>query len=463
MKYISTRGGELPQGFKNVVLKGLAKDGGLFVPEVWPKMPVSFFEELRSKSYVDVALEVFKLFVGRDIEEGTLKKLLKEAYGTFSHKDVAPLKKLKDDLYILELFHGPTLAFKDVALQILARLMEHFLKEEGGNVTVFAATSGDTGAAAVEALQNRNCIDAFVLHPKGRISEMQRRQMTTCLAPNIHNIAIEGTFDDCQKLLKSLLGDKEIQSHLNPTTINSINWARVLAQVVYYIYSGLKIGGLEKPVNFVVPSGNFGNAFAGLVAHKMGFPINRLIVATNENDILARAFNEGVYSQGVVKETPSPAMDIQVSSNFERHLFDSVGRNDVLLNEAVELILNKKDLFLEGANFIEESEIINSESVTNKETLKMIKSIWEEFGEIIDPHTAVGFEAEKRNKGLEGPKVVLSTAHPSKFPETVIEAIGETPETPPSLAGILDKTEQYDTLSGNYAELKKYIIKASSS
>ena len=459
MKYISTRGGVAPHSFKEVVLKGLADDGGLFVPRVWPKRNRTFFLNLQNKTYSEVAFEIFKLFVGNDVEENTLKSLLEEAYMTFNHEDIVPLKKLKDDLYLLELFHGPTLAFKDIAIQALARLMEYFITGHEKGVTVFAATSGDTGAAAVAALENRQGIEAFILHPAGRISEIQRRQMTTCSAPNVNNIAIEGNFDDCQNLLKKLLSDLDIKANLNPTTINSINWARVLAQVVYYIYSGLQLGPLNKPINFIVPSGNFGNAFSALVANKIGFPMGSLIIATNENDILSRAFNKGEYKAEPVQMTHSPAMDIQVSSNFERHLFDCFKKDGDAIINATSQITNGDVLTLRSSILKIRPNFIFAESVSNTETLKFIKKIWVEFGEIIDPHTAVGMDAEERCKNLPGINVVLSTAHPAKFPETVFEAIGLEPEIPTNLKGILDCPENYTTLPNDFKKLKDFIMK----
>ena len=442
MEYISTRGKAPVLNFEEVMLAGLADDGGLYVPLEWPKFSTDEILSLRGLSYPEIAEHVISPFVDNAIDVSTQRKLIKLAYRNFGHSSVAPLRRLDKNVSILELFHGPTLAFKDFALQLLGYFFEEVLRKRGERVTIVGATSGDTGSAAIEACKNRDTIDIFILHPDQRTSEIQRRQMTTVTAKNVHNIAIQGTFDDCQDLVKGMFRDRKFRETMNLSAVNSINWARIMAQIVYYFSSAVALGAPETKVAYSVPTGNFGDIFAGYAAKKMGLPICKLIVGTNSNDILKRFFESGDMSSRAVVPTLSPAMDIQVSSNFERLLFDLAGNNADVVNTAMTSFRDLGLMKYPPEILSLAQEIFYASSVDDKETLRMIKSIWEGFDILIDPHTATAISAGKKaSLESEVEMVVLSTAHPAKFPDAVIRATARKPKLPQRLSHILDAPE----------------------
>ena len=441
------------------MLAGLARDGGLYLPAEWPQFSKAEIAAMRGKPYVEVAYRVMKPFVGNTFDEPTFRRLIAEAYASFETPEVAPVKPLGDSgMHLLELFHGPTLAFKDVALQLLGRMLDHTLIARGQHATIVGATSGDTGSAAIEAVRDRKTIDIFMLHPRGRVSEVQRRQMTTILAPNVHNIAVQGTFDDCQDLAKACFNDLAFRDRHALTAVNSINFARVMAQIVYYFWAALKLGAPDTPVAFTVPSGNFGNAYAGYAAKQMGLPISHFVIAANSNDILARFFEQGAMTMTGVIPTYSPSMDIQVSSNFERLLFDLYGRDGKALADAMTAFRSTGTLKV-GANALGGvRELFDAGRVDEPGTLAAIADCLKRFGETIDPHTAVGYAvAQQHRRDPKIPMVVLTTAHPAKFPDAVQKAIGVRPALPARLADLLDRTERVDGLPNDAAALKDMI------
>jgi threonine synthase len=441
------------------MLTGLARDGGLYLPESWPQFSKAEIAALKGKSYVEVAFAIMRPFVGDAFDEATFRRLIAEAYASFETPEVAPLKTLGDGgLHLLELFHGPTFAFKDVALQLLGRMLDHTLVKRGQRATIVGATSGDTGSAAIEAVRDRKSIDIFMLFPKGRVSEVQRRQMTTVLAPNVHNIAVQGTFDDCQDLAKACFNDLAFRDRHALTAVNSINFARVMAQIVYYFWAALKLGAPDRPVAFTVPSGNFGNVYAGYAARQMGLPVSHFVIATNTNDILARFFASGAMTMSEVVPTYSPSMDIQISSNFERLLFDLYGRDGKALADAMSSFRKTGKLEV-GANALGGvRELFDAGRVDDAGTLAAIADCHRRFGEIIDPHTAVGYAvAQQHRRDAKVPMVVLATAHPAKFPDAVQKAIGQRPALPSRLADLLQRTERVDGLSNDAEALKELI------
>jgi threonine synthase len=468
MKYISTRhgsqGSPAPLDFEAIMLAGLARDGGLYLPQEWPQFSKAEIADLKGKPYREVAFRVMRPFVGMAFDEMTFRRLIAEAYASFEVPEVAPLKMLDDNpagsggLHLLELFHGPTLAFKDVALQLLGRMLDHTLDKRGEHATIAGATSGDTGSAAIEAVRDRRTIDIFMLHPHGRVSEVQRRQMTTVLAPNVHNIAVRGTFDDCQDLAKACFNDLEFRDRHALTAVNSINFARVMAQIVYYFWAALKLGAPERPVAFTVPTGNFGNVFAGYAARQMGLPVSHFVVATNSNDILARFFEGGTMTTSEVVATYSPSMDIQISSNFERLLFDLYGRDGKALADAMTSFRRTGTLAI-GANALGGvRELFDAGRLDDEGTLAAIADCRKRYGETLDPHSAVGFAvAQQHRRDPSIPMVVLATAHPAKFPDAVQKATGERPLLPPRLADLLTRTERVDGLANDVAALKEMI------
>ena len=459
MRYTSTRGSAPTLDFRDVTLAGLAKDGGLYLPESWPSFSTEQIAALRGLSYVDTAVAVMLPFVEGTLSEDDLRKLCTQAYGRFAHAAVVPLVQLDPQNWLLELFHGPTLAFKDVALQLLGLLFERFLTGSSQQVTVIGATSGDTGSAAIDALAGRAGVDVFMLHPKGRVSEVQRRQMTTVIAPNIHNIALEdASFDDAQALVKAMFNDEAFSSKFALSAVNSINWARLMAQVVYYFYAAVRLGAPERPVAFSVPTGNFGDVFAGYVAAKMGLPVAKLIVATNVNDILHRALSAGDYSQGTVVPTPSPSMDIQVSSNFERLLFDLGGRDGPALAEQMRGFESTKAMRLTNAQREGAAALFGSDRVDLDDMALAMRWACESSGEIIDPHTAIGLAAARR-AGLPAdvPVVTLATAHPAKFGDAVERATGKRPPLPARIGDLLEREERYASLPGTFDAVTAYI------
>ena len=462
MRYISTRHGSQgspePPDFEQVMLAGLARDGGLYLPQAWPQFSKAEIAALKGKPYREVAFRIMRPFVGMAFDEMTFRRLIAEAYASFEAADVAPLKMLDDGLHLLELFHGPTLAFKDVALQLLGRMLDHTLDKRGEHATIVGATSGDTGSAAIEAVRDRRTIDIFMLHPHGRVSEVQRRQMTTVLAPNVHNIAVRGTFDDCQDLAKACFNDLAFRDRHALTAVNSINFARVMAQIVYYFWAALKLGAPEQPVAFTVPTGNFGNVYAGYAAQRMGLPISHFVVATNSNDILARFFESGTMTTSEVVPTYSPSMDIQISSNFERLLFDLYDRDGKALADAM-ASFRKTGTLTVGANALGGvRELFDAGRLDEEGTLKAIANCRKRYGETLDPHTAVGFAvAQQHRRDPKVPMVVLATAHPAKFPDAVQKATGERPQLPPRLADLMSRTERVDGLPNDVAALKALI------
>ena len=460
LNYISTRGKAPRLTFAGATLTGLASDGGLYVPESCPKLSEAEIGNMNSQNYLEVAWRVMLPFVAADIPSEKLIELLRASYKTFSNKEIAPLRKLDDNLQVLELFHGPTLAFKDVALQFLGQVFSHILDQKKLRTTIVAATSGDTGSAAIEAFRGKHNVDIFVLHPKGRVSEVQRRQMTTVLDSNVHNIAIEGSFDDCQDLVKAMFNDATFRNDMHLSAVNSINWARILAQVVYYIYAGSRIfHQTKKKVVFSVPTGNFGNIYAGYIAQSMGLPVERLIAATNRNDILHRFFSTGRMNMEPSAASLSPSMDIQVSSNFERLLFDIFGRQGAAVAQTMEHFRKPAPFVIQEAGMTPLRELFASGAVSDDNTLKTIRDIHDKYGYVVDPHTAVGLAVSQKYREAYPDSVVVSlaTAHPAKFPDAVKKAIGITPELPPHMADLFTREERCATLPNNLEWVQKFV------
>jgi threonine synthase len=457
MRYQSTRGTAPMLGFREVTLAGLASDGGLYVPESWPQFSRDDIAAMAGLSYVETAVRVMLPFVGEDLSEDELRELCTQAYGRFSHAAVTPLVQLDHRHWLLELFHGPTLAFKDVALQLLGLLFEKFLTGTSDHLTIVGATSGDTGSAAIDAVAGRHGVDIFMLHPKGRVSDVQRRQMTTVLAPNVHNIALDDTsFDDAQALVKAMFNDAAFAGRFRLSAVNSINWARLMAQIVYYFYAAVRLGAPTRKVAFAVPTGNFGDVFAGYAAARMGLPIERLIVATNVNDILHRALSSGDYSTGTVTPTAAPSMDIQVSSNFERLLFDAGGRDGAALAAQMRGFESTRAMRLTNAQQTEAARLFASDRIDPAGMAQAM--LWaSETGETIDPHTAIGLAAARRADTGDAPVVTLATAHPAKFPDAVERATGSRPILPARIGDLFDREERYDSLPGTYEAVTAYI------
>ena len=456
MEYISTRNTQKTFSFKDVFLKGLAPDGGLFVPKIIPVFTPEELKGLKNISYNELATKIILKFCSDEFSEEELKKLIENSYKSFRIKDVVAVKKL-EKINLLELFHGPTLAFKDIAMQVIGNMYEKILKKNNSRITVVVATSGDTGAAAISAIKNRKNMKIFVLHPNNKISEVQRKFMTTIDSKNVFNIAIDGNFDECQKFVKLMFADKEFSASIKMSGVNSINWSRIVVQIVYYFFSYFKIAKEGKKINFSVPTGNFGDIYAGYVAKKMGLPINKLIIATNNNDILKKVFNTGIYKPLKVKHTISPSMDIQVASNFERLIFDicSCNSSETLklmndFNEKGELTLKKENL-----NKIHESFF--SESLSEEETRFVISETYKKEGILIDPHTAVGIGVANK-VSLEGDIVVLGTAHPAKFSDVVMKETSKKPELPENLEKILNQKEKFEELPKDLKKVKDYIL-----
>ncbi len=462
MKYISTRADKKLLDFKEVTLKGLASDGGLYVPNNWKKTNLNLVG--KNYSFEKTAFETIKSFVGKDIENNVLRKLIKKSYSTFRKKDITTLKKIDDKNFILELFNGPTLAFKDIALQFLGNTFETFLKEKRKKLTIIGATSGDTGSAAIDAVKNNKFVDVFILHPYGRVSEFQRKQMTTINSSNVFNIGLKGTFDDCQNLIKKLFGDDDLNQSLNLGSINSINWTRIMAQITYYIYAYNKVKKLTGNTNisFSIPTGNFGDAYAGYIAkEKFKIPIDKLIVATNKNNILDRFFRTGSYKIDQVYKTISPSMDIQIASNFERLLYDINHYNGIAVNELMNRFNEKGTIKIKKECFDNVNKSFKSFSINETETKKRIKHTYNNHKYIIDPHTAVGLEASNKylKEYREGIVVTLATAHPSKFSESVSSILGFEPKLPNGFKNILHLKEKYEVINNSYNSVKNYILK----
>ena len=456
MRYVSTRGDAPPLDFHGATLAGLASDGGLYVPDSWPTLSADAIADLAGLSYAQTAARIMQPFVGDSLAAGELLALCEAAYGRFSHAAVTPLVQLDHDQWLLELFHGPTLAFKDVALQLLGLLFERFLTGTDQRLTIVGATSGDTGSAAIDAVAGRHGIDIFMLHPEGRVSDVQRRQMTTVLAPNVHNIAIRGDFDTAQALVKAMFNDPDIAGRFQLSAVNSINWARLMAQVVYYFYAAVRLGAPRRAIAFSVPTGNFGDVFAGYVAARMGLPIARLIVATNVNDILHRALTNGDYSKGTVQQTPTPSMDIQVSSNFERLLFDLGGRDGQALAGQMRGFEATGAMRLTNAQSQGAAALFTSDRADLDDMTMAMRWAADQAGQVIDPHTAIALAAARR-ADLAVPVVTLATAHPAKFGDTVERAIGMRPPLPGRVGDLFDREERYDTIDATFAAVSGYV------
>ncbi|MFA7413268.1 MAG: threonine synthase [Rhizobium sp.] len=449
--YISTRGEAPSLGFCDALLAGLARDGGLYVPRKWPHMKKKDIRALRGKSYQDVAFAVLYPFTGGEIEEETFRAMIDEAYATFRHPAVAPLVQTGPNAFVLELFHGTTLAFKDVAMQLLARLMDHVLTARGERATIVGATSGDTGGAAIDAFAGRDRTDIFILFPHEKVSPVQQRQMTTSKAGNVHALAIKGNFDDCQNLVKAMFNDTAFRDRLQISGVNSINWARIMAQVVYYFTAALSLGSPDRKISFTVPTGNFGDIFAGYVAKKMGLPIDRLVVATNENDILARTLKTGRYEMRGVSATTSPSMDIQISSNFERLLFEAYDRDDAAIRSSMESLRQSGSFEIQPHALKAIRKEFRAAKASERQVAATIRETLAETGYLLDPHTAVGVFVAKKFERENSPMVTLSTAHPAKFPAAVKSACGIDPALPTWLADLMDREERFEVLD---AELK---------
>ena len=444
LRYVSTRGAAPELPFGDVLLAGLAADGGLYVPDEWPKLEPGWDAP---RPYADVAVDVMWPYVEGSIERADFERLVRESYATFDHPDVCPVVAV-EDLHLLELFHGPTLAFKDVALQLVGRLFDHELTARGSRATIVVATSGDTGSAAIEACVGRSTLDIVVLHPEGRVSEVQRRQMTTVDAPNVHNVAITGTFDDCQDLVKACFADAAFRERMRLSAMNSINWARVMAQVVYYVTAAARLGRCS----FTVPTGNFGNIFSGWIAERMGVPIDQLVIATNSNDILTRWATSGALVAQDVVPTLSPSMDIQVSSNHERLLFELVGRDGA---RTAEVLTRFRSL---GSVEVPRDERFEAASVDDRATLDVIREVHERTGVLLDPHSAVGVGAARAvRRDPDVPMVCLATAHPAKFPDAVEQATGIRPPLPDRLADLLEREERFHVLPADLAAVQRHI------
>ena len=458
MRYVSTRGTAPSLDFEDVLLTGLARDGGLYVPEAWPRLDSDDLRRLRGRPYVEVAARVMQPFLGDSIDEADFAQLVEETYAGFGHRAVAPLRQLDGDLWLMELFHGPTLAFKDYALQLVGRLFDRVLARRGRRMTIIGATSGDTGSAAIEACRERKAVDIVILHPKGRTSEVQRRQMTTVAAPNVHNLAIEGTFDDCQDLVKAMFNDAAFRDEMGLGAVNSINWARIMAQIVYYIWAALALGAPDRRVAFAVPTGNFGNVYAAYAAREMGLPVDRLVVGSNSNDILTRFFDSGALALAPVRPTLSPSMDIQVSSNFERLLFDLYGRDAAAVAGDLGRLRAEGRLVVNAAGWRRACELFTGHSVDDAATLATIAAVHGESGEAIDPHTAVGVAAARAHRGDPATAMVaLACAHPAKFPDAVERATGLRPALPPRLADLYEREERFTVLANDLAAVRDFV------
>jgi threonine synthase len=461
VRYISTRGEAPALGFVDVMLAGLASDGGLYVPEEWPRFSTDDWRRLRGKAYADVAFAVLKPFVGGEIPDSELKSMIAAAYSRFGHPAVAPLKQLDANLWLLELFHGPTLAFKDVAMQLLARMMDWALKRRGERATILGATSGDTGGAAIEAFKGSKRAPIFILHPHGRVSDVQRRQMTTVQSPSVHNIALEGTFDDCQAIVKALFNDRKFREATRLSGVNSINWARIAAQCVYYVTSALALGAPDRAIRYTVPTGNFGDIYAGYVAKRMGLPISSLRIATNVNDILARALKTGRYEVKSVVASSSPSMDIQVSSNFERLLFESHGRNADAVRRNMQSLAQSGAFAIDNEALRHIQDEFSAASCDESGTEDTIRSVLKATGELLDPHSAVGVRVSKNASETPEPTVALATAHPAKFPQAVEKYSGIRPALPFRIAGLMDAPERFNVLPNRVEAVRAYILERS--
>lgn len=457
MKYISTRGEAPVLGFSDTLLAGLARDGGLYLPETYPQFSPDEIRNLRGKSYVEIALAVLSPYVNGEIPAAEFEKMVRESYGSFRHDAVCPLVQTGANEFVLELFHGPTLAFKDVAMQLLSRMMDYTLAQRGQRATIVGATSGDTGGAAIEAFAGRDNTDIFILFPHGRVSPVQQRQMTSSTAANVHALSIDGNFDDCQNLVKGMFNDLHFRDTLSLSGVNSINWARIMPQIVYYFTSAISLGAPDRKVSFTVPTGNFGDIFAGFVAKKMGLPIDRLIIATNDNDILSRTVASGVYAMRGVEQTSSPSMDIQISSNFERLLFEACDRDAAAVRGLMHSLGQSGEFTIAEAPLKVIRGQFAAGRATVQETADTISSVLQQDGYLLDPHSAIGVKVARDHEADSSPMVVLATAHPAKFPDAVREACGVVPALPAWLSDLMERKENYTPLHNDLKIVEDHI------
>ncbi len=458
MKYISTRGGVAPQSFEEVLLTGLAPDGGLFVPETLPQLSADEIENLKSLSYSELAFKIVSPFVAGEIPAEELEKIIDDSYSSFASSQVAPLTQLNENEYILELFHGPTLAFKDFALQVLGRLLDYVLRKNDQRVVILGATSGDTGSAALEGCRHSDHVDIFILHPYQRVSDVQRKQMTTVPGDNVFNLAVEGNFDDCQRIVKAAFANQSFLGEGRQlVAVNSINWARIMMQIVYYFSAALKLGSPQQKVSFSVPTGNFGDIYAGYLAKHMGLPVGRLVVATNTNDILHRFISNNDYSVSELSKTFSPSMDILVSSNFERYLFDLFNRNGSELSEFMAKF-TRESLSVSDQQWSRVTQEFDSATVNDEETCETIAEVYASHGVLLDPHTAVGLRCARNCwQDRSVPMVTLATAHPAKFSEAISQAGLDSPELPIHLADLYEREERYSVVANDLGAVTEYI------
>jgi threonine synthase len=454
MKYISTRDNSKEYNFEEVFIKGLADDGGLFVPKTINKYSEEELKTLSSLSYQQLAKKIIYPFIGDFMSENELSDIVDKSYSVFRKDNAVELIEL-GNVKVLELFHGPTLAFKDIAMQLLGNFYDYYLSKNDKDINVIVATSGDTGAAAIDAIKGKNNMNIFVLHPNNKVSPVQRKLMSTVKEKNVFNIAVEGNFDDCQNLVKSMFEDNKFSTSINMSGVNSINWARIIAQTVYYFYTYFLVQN-KQPINFSVPTGNFGDVYAGYLSKKMGLPINKLIVATNQNDILHRAISNGKYEAETVSETISPSMDIQIASNFERLIYDLNDSNDKEIKKIMIKIKQEGSYTISKENLKKINKDFSSASMNEEEVLKVIREVHEKYNIILDPHSAIGFGALKK-VDIDGCNIVLATAHPCKFPDAIDRSINIKPILPKELMYIMDEKENYDIITNNLTKIQKYI------
>ncbi|RYE33738.1 MAG: threonine synthase [Hyphomicrobiales bacterium] len=459
MLHVSTRGEAPALSFSDALLTGLARDGGLYLPQSWPTLSATEIAGFSGKPYTVVAERVLGALADGDIESGALSGMIREAYAGFRHPAVCPLTQIGDNLFVLELFHGPTLAFKDVAMQLLGRLMDHVLGQRGRRATIVGATSGDTGGAAIDAFKGLKSVDVFILYPEGRVSDVQRRQMTTIDADNVHAIAVEGTFDDCQNLVKAMFNHHAFRDEIGLSGVNSINWARIAAQVVYYFTAAVSLGGPGRKVSFTVPTGNFGDILAGWVAKQMGLPIERLGIATNSNDILVRTLETGAYEMRGVAATTSPSMDIQISSNFERLLFEAHGRDGASVRRLMQSLQQSGRFEIAGEALQRIRSEFDATSQSEDEIAGEIRRSWSKAGYLLDPHTAIGVGAARQalKRDSATPMIVLGTAHPAKFPAAVQAASGIDPSLPAHLAELMERKERMTLLPNDLGAIEAFV------
>ncbi len=459
MLHVSTRGEAPALSFSDALLTGLARDGGLYLPQSWPKLSAAEIAGFAGKPYTAVAERVLGALADGDIESGALSDMIHQAYAGFRHPAVCPLTQIGDNLFVLELFHGPTLAFKDVAMQLLGRLMDHVLGQRGQRATIVGATSGDTGGAAIDAFKGLKSVDVFILYPQGRVSDVQRRQMTTVDADNVHAIAVEGTFDDCQNLVKAMFNHHAFRDEIGLSGVNSINWARIAAQVVYYFTAAVSLGGPGRKVSFTVPTGNFGDILAGWVAKQMGLPIERLGIATNSNDILARTLETGAYEMRGVAATTSPSMDIQISSNFERLLFEAHGRDGAAVRRLMQSLQQSGRFEIAGEPLQRIRSEFDAAAQSEDQIAAEIRKSWTEAGYLLDPHTAIGVGAARQalKRDPATPMIVLGTAHPAKFPAAVKAASGVEPALPAHLADLMERKERVTLLPNDLGTIEAFV------